>query len=93
MTPALLLSLFLADPTPEQRELLKTFKEEFVAVSPTGGKVQPFLAEIRAASGELDFCRHFEAVVMGAPDADAILTRRRDALRAAAGARRAPGEA
>ena len=50
-------------------------------------KVQPFLAEIRAASGELDFCRHFEAVVMGAPDADAILTRRRNALRAAASAR------
>ena len=56
-------------------------------------KVQPFLAEMRAASGELDFCRHLEAVVMGAPDADAILTRRRNALRAAAGARRAPGEA
>ena len=55
-------------------------------------KVQPFLAELRATSGELDFCRHLEAVVMGAPDADAILTRRRHALRAAAGARRAPGE-
>ena len=56
-------------------------------------KVQPFLAEMRAVSGETDFCRHLEAVVMGAPDADAILTRRRNALRAAAGARRAPGEA
>ena len=56
-------------------------------------KVEPFLAEMRAAFGEPAFCQHFEAVVMGAPDADAILTRRRDALRAAAGARRAPGEA
>jgi hypothetical protein len=45
-------------------------------------KVQPFLDEMRAVSGEADFCRHFEAVVMGAPDADAILTRRRKALRA-----------
>ena len=50
-------------------------------------KVQPFLAEMRAVSGEADFCRHLEAVVMGAPDADAILTRRRNALRAAASAR------
>jgi hypothetical protein len=56
-------------------------------------KVQPFLAELRATSDERDFCRHLEAVVMGAPDADAILTRRRAALRAAAGARRSPGEA
>jgi len=45
-------------------------------------KVQPFLAELRAVSGEADFCRHLEAVVMGAPDAGAILTRRRKALRA-----------
>jgi len=52
-------------------------------------KVQPFLAEMRAVHGESDFCRHFEAVVMGAPDADAILTRRRNGLRAAASARRA----
>ena len=53
-------------------------------------KVQPFLAEMRAVSGELEFCRHLEAVVMGAPDADAILARRRSALRAAAHARRVP---
>ena len=56
-------------------------------------KVQPFLAEMRAVSGELEFCRHLEAVVMGAPDADAILARRRSALRAAAHARRVPDEA
>ena len=56
-------------------------------------KVQPFLAEMRAVSGEAEFCRHFEAVVMGAPDADAILTRRRKALFAAAAARRAQNAA
>ena len=56
-------------------------------------KVQPFLAELRATSGERDFCRHLEAVVIGAPDADAILTRRRNALRAAVrGGRRARPE-
>ena len=58
----------------------------------TFSKVQPFLAELRTRSGEADFCQHLEAVVMGAPDADAVLTRRRAALRAAAKARlRQPG--
>jgi tRNA-Thr(GGU) m(6)t(6)A37 methyltransferase TsaA len=47
-------------------------------------KIQPFLAQIRAASGETDFCRHMEAVVMAAPNAEAVLTRRREAARAAA---------
>jgi gluconolactonase len=42
MTTALLLSLFLADPTPTQREVLKTFNGEFVTVTPAAGKLQPF---------------------------------------------------
>jgi hypothetical protein len=50
--------------------------------------VQPFLAEVRGVSGELEFCKHRETVVMSAPDADAILTRRRAAVAAAAKARR-----
>lgn len=50
----------------------------------TFSKIQPFLAEVRAVSGEPDFCKHVEAVVVGAPDSAAILTRRREALRAAA---------
>jgi hypothetical protein len=50
----------------------------------TFAKVQPFLAEARAVSGEQDFCRHIEAVVMGAPDAPDILARRVAAARAAA---------
>ncbi len=56
----------------------------------TFGKVQPFLAELRAVSLEPTFCQHLESVVMEAPDADAILKRRRNALRAAAAARGRP---
>lgn len=50
-------------------------------------KVQPFLAELRGARGETSICKHTEAVVMAAPDAEAILARRREMLRTA-GARR-----
>ena len=55
----------------------------------TFSKIQPFLADLRETSGELDFCKHLEAVVTGAPNAEAILVRRRDAARAAAKHRRA----
>jgi hypothetical protein len=51
-------------------------------------KIQPFLAEMRAASSEPEFCKHFEAVVMAAPDAEAILNRRREGIRVAAKARK-----
>lgn len=54
-------------------------------------KIEPFLVQIRAAAGEPDFCSHMERVVMAAPDAPAILERRRQAARAAGAARRAPG--
>ncbi|HEY1338429.1 MAG TPA: hypothetical protein VGF59_13005 [Bryobacteraceae bacterium] len=53
----------------------------------TFGKIQPFLAELRAASGEPDICKHMEAVVMAAPGAEEMIARRRNALRAAAKAR------
>jgi len=53
----------------------------------TFSKIQPFLASLRAASGEAAFCAHLETVVMGAPDAEEIMARRRKALRAAAKAR------
>lgn len=53
----------------------------------TFGKIQPFLAELRDMSNEPIFCRHLETVVMGGADADDIITRRRNALRAAAKAR------
>ena len=47
-------------------------------------KLHPFLAELRTASGEPEFCKHIEAVVLAAPDAEAILSRRREGLRDAA---------
>lgn len=50
----------------------------------TFAKIHPLLAELRTASGEPDFCKHMEAVIMSAPDAEAILARRREALRRAA---------
>ena len=50
----------------------------------TFSKIQPFLGELRAAAGEPEFCKHIEAVVMAAPDAGAILTRRRETIRAGA---------
>ncbi len=52
-------------------------------------KIQPFLDEMRRVSNEPEFCKHMEAVVLGAPDAEAILTRRREGLRALAKARAA----
>lgn len=50
----------------------------------TFSKVRPFLAELRATSGEPDFCKHLETVVMAMPGVDALLTRRRAAWLAAA---------
>src|SRR5581483_202545 len=41
--------------------------EMFAAFS----KVHPFLADLRAKTGEADLCKHIEAVVMAAPDAEA----------------------
>jgi hypothetical protein len=48
----------------------------------TFSKIQPYLAELRRVGGEPEFCKHMETVVMAAPDAEAILTRRREAIRA-----------
>lgn len=53
-------------------------------------KIQPFLGEFRAAMSEPDFCKHLESVVMAAPDAEKILIRRRERLRAVAKARTQP---
>jgi hypothetical protein len=54
----------------------------------TFSKIQPFLAELRRVSGEASFCKHLEAVVMSASDAQEILTRRLNAARGAAKTRR-----
>ena len=63
------------------------FRAAHSEVFGTFSKIRPFLAEMRTVSGELDFCKHVEAVVLGAADGEAILARRRAALRAAANAR------
>ena len=54
----------------------------------TFSKIHPFLADLRRVSGEFEFCRHLEAVVLAAPDAQAVLERRREAARTAAKTRR-----
>jgi len=51
-------------------------------------KIQPFLAEMRSVFQEPEFCKHIEALVMASPDAEATLTRRREAIRAGIKARR-----
>ena len=53
----------------------------------TFSKIHPFLAQFRTAVNEPEFCKHMEAVVLAAPDAEGILSRRREALRAAAKSR------
>ena len=53
----------------------------------TFAKIHPFLAQMRTASGEPEFCKHLESVVLEARDAEAIMKRRRDAAIAVAKAR------
>ena len=60
------------------------FRAAHGEVFATFSKIHPFLAELRSASGEPEFARHLEAIVMAAPGAEAILKRRRDAALAAA---------
>lgn len=67
----------------------EAFRAAHGEIFATFSKIHPFLTEMRAAIGEADFCKHIQAVVLAAPDAEAILTRRREAARAAAKARRA----
>ena len=67
----------------------EAFRAAHREIFATFSKIHPFLEEIRTVSGEHDFCRHLEAVVLAAPDARAILERRRAAARAAAKARSA----
>lgn len=49
----------------------------------TFSKFSLLLDAIRTLSAEPDLCRHLERVVMSHPDAETILTRRRNAARAA----------
>ena len=54
----------------------------------TFSKIHLYLAELRSASGEPDFCKHVEAVVLSTPNAETVLKRRREAMNAAGRARR-----
>src|SRR5215471_21054425 len=49
------------------------FRAAHGEVFATFGKIHPFLAEMRALSGETEFCKHVEAVVCGALDGEAIV--------------------
>lgn len=54
----------------------------------TFSKIHLYLADVRSASGETEFCKHMEAVVRAAPNVEAILARCREAARLAGKARR-----
>ena len=60
------------------------FRAAHGEVFATFSKIYPHLIELRAASGEPDFCKHPEAVVLSTPEATTILKRRREAMSAAA---------
>ena len=68
-----------------------SFRAAHGEIFATFSKIYLYLAELRNASGEPDFCKHVEAVVLSTPDAEAILKRRREAMNAAAKARRPEG--
>jgi hypothetical protein len=51
-------------------------------------KIHPYLTELRAIGGEPEYCKQMEDVVLSAAGAEAILKRRRDALKAAAKTKR-----
>lgn len=70
----------------------EAFRAAHGEVFATFSKIQPFLAEMRSASGEPEFCKHIEAVVLAAPDAETTLTRRREAMRAVTRVRKQQSE-
>jgi hypothetical protein len=53
----------------------------------TFSKIHPFLEQMRTASGESEYCKHLEQVVLADPNAAAIMKRRRDSAIAVAKAR------
>jgi len=65
------------------------FRSAHGEIFATFSKIHPFLEQLRAVTGESEICKNIEAVVLAAPNAEAILSRRREALRAASKAREA----
>jgi hypothetical protein len=64
------------------------FRAAHSEVIATFAKVRPFIGDIRKAIDEPDFCKHLEAVVLDAPDAEALLVRRLKTVRTAVKAQR-----
>lgn len=63
------------------------FRAAHSEIFATFSKISQYLSQLREASGEPDFCKHIEAVVMAVSDSETVLARRREALRNAAKAR------
>jgi hypothetical protein len=63
------------------------FRAAHSEVFATFSKIYLYLDELRNASGEPDYCKHLETVVLSTHNAEAILKRRREALHAAVKAR------
>jgi hypothetical protein len=61
----------------------ESFRAAHGEIFSTFSKISPLLPELRTASGEPEFCKHIEDVVMSVPDAERILARRREMLRRA----------
>jgi hypothetical protein len=66
----------------------EAFRAAHGEIFATFAKIQPYLARMREASAEREFCIHIEKVVMAAADAEAMLKRRREAMSAAIKARK-----
>jgi hypothetical protein len=67
---------------------LEAFRAAHGEIFATFSKIELYLAELRATTGEPELFRHMEIVVRSGPDAEAMLKRRREGIRAAAKARR-----
>jgi hypothetical protein len=66
----------------------EAFRAAHGEIFATFAKIQPYLARMREASAEREFCIHMEKVVMAAADAEAMLKRRREGMSAAIKARK-----
>ena len=65
----------------------EAFRAAHGEIFATFSKIYLYLAELRSVSGEPEFCKHVEAVVLSTPGVEIILKRRREAMNAAAKAR------
>ena len=66
-----------------------SFRSAHGEIYSTFSKIQLYLADIRRLTGEPEFCRHLEKVVLETPDAESLLARRREVAKAAAAHRAA----